>query len=939
MLKNPPTSPNIVKEAYNELSKYGYPNIINEEKDYKEFWFQQQKVLRTYYETSQSGTGLVEMHARLMDELLKYFYQRAKDTYFKKYEKEWSHSISLVALGGYGRSELSPQSDVDLMLLYSEKIGSDLLAIFLNVFNEEIIHPLWDLKIAVRHEYRTINHSISDAKRDFKIKNAQMEGRLICGSKELFEMFQDKYENFLKNESIEVFENQCIEDKENRHRKYNFTVFLQEPDIKAGVGGLYDYQTILWLGRARLKASTIEAIEARGLLSRGESIRLEKAYNFLLGVRNNLYFQSEGTGNLLNTEKQSQVAWEMGYRQKDVFTRVKTFMKDYYEQAQGIYEISKNFERRLGQLRDKSKSQSWLSTILKSNFKTVRHQHPKKYIDGFIIRNNRITYESKNVFIEEPVRLIRVFRHAQQYHVELSYEIKELIKESLYLIDESIINHPSSNCCFSSILQALGEVYPILILMHELGVLQHFIPEFKEITYLIQYEQYHQYTVDIHTLNTIQVLDEIFRYKNSRGKQYYESIKSTTRPWLLYLLLLLHDLGKASGESESSEIGARIAKPILDRLKIGATQQEYILFMIGNNLRMARFWQRFDIDDPQVPAAFALFVGNMELLSYFYVQTYCDLRATAPGLWNGHKEMLHTKLYEKTLEFLIKHESYIEQRIDNKKDLYRESIHKHNPKISQNEIEKMLELYPDLYFMLNSPEEFDLHIRLFEEANEHIEKSSCSGSLMPVIHWEYDINQSLTIVTIVTWDRTGFLSSLSGAFLSSGFNILETKAFSRADQMSIQVFNIMESSTNNATNDRLQREFQNNLRQILVNDRDPLTIATQIKKCHKNTRLTRWGLKSIPRRTPIVNVNCDHTDKKIVIEIQCTDQTGLLYQFSRTITQHGFNIVFLRVSTEYGEVVNIFHVHKNNSGETTTTKDLIVLRESLNKIVEIKKTF
>jgi [protein-PII] uridylyltransferase len=939
MLKSPPISPEIVKSAPIELFEHKDPSTdIVGMGDYKKFWAQQQKMLRTYHVASQSGNGLVQMHARMMDELLRYFYKNAKNGYSKKYEKEWSQLISLVAIGGYGRSELSPHSDVDLMLLYSEKIGSDLLTTFLDVFNEEIIYPLWDLKIAVKHAYRTVNHSITDAKRDFKVKNAQLDGRLICGSKELFEVFREKYENFFRNEPVEAFVSQCIEEREHRHRKYDFTVFLQEPDIKTGVGGLYDYQTILWLGRAKLRASTIEAIEHQGILIRGESIQLEKAYNFLLRTRNELHFQNDGASNLLNIEKQSQVALGIGYNQKEEFNRTKMFMRDYFEQTQVIREISENFEERLSRRVDREKKRSWFKKIFKINFKTVKSPYPKKYIDGFVIANNCLTYESRNVFIEDPIRLIRLFRHAQQYHVELSHEIKKLIKKSVYLIDKEVINHPSANRCFSSILQSLGEVYPILTLMHELGVLGHFLPEFRDIMYLIQHEHYQQYTVDIHTLNTIQVLDEIFRYKNTKGKRYYESIKNTTRPWLLYLLLLLHDLGKVNGGTDHSEMGATIAKPILDRLKIGHTQQEYILFVIKNNQRMVRFWQRFDMDDPQVPAAFALFVGGTELLNYFYVQTYCDLRATAAGLWNSHKEMLHTKLFEKTLEFLIKHEGYIEQRIEHKKDLYKESICKYNPNITQIEAEKMLLLYPDQYFMLNSPEEFDLHIRLFDEANRHIEKSSCSGSLMPVIHWEYDIDQCLTIVTIVTWKRSGFFASLSGAFALSGFNILEAKAFSRTDQMSIKVFHIMESSNDNATSEYLEEKFYHNLRQILVNNMDPSSsIAIQIKKRHKNTRLTRQGLRPIPRTTPRLNVNHEPSSKKTVLEIQCTDQLGLVYQFANTIAQQGFNIIFSRISIEYGEVVTIFQINKNNSDETTTAKDLIALRESINKIIEIKK--
>lgn len=939
MVTKPPISPDIFKEAQEELTKSEYAYIGDVQiKDYREFWSRKQKMLRTYHEASRSGRGVVQMYAEVMDELLEHLYDNARGGYLKKHGKEWPASMSLIALGGYGRGELSPHSDVDLLLLYSGKLDSEVLMPMLEVFNEEVIHALWDLKVSVKYAYRTIGHTITDAKRNFRIKNGQLDGRLVSGSREQFDLFHETYDIFFKNEPIEVFENQCLEDKEQRHRKYDYTVFLQEPDIRAGVGGIYDYQTILWLGRARLKASTIEAIEHKGGLSRSEVIQLEKAYDFLLRVRNELHFQNDGGNNLLNIEKQSQVAWGLGYRDENVFARVKTFMSEYYRHAQGVREISEHFEERLKQLGDRKEKQSWLRMILRRGFKKRQNQGLKKYINGFIIANNCLTYESQNIFVEDPIRLIRVFRHVQQYRVELSYEIKELIKKSLHLIDERVINNPSSNRCFASILQSVGEVYPILTLMHELGVLPFFLPEFNEITRLIQQERYHQYTVDIHTLNAIRVLDEIFRYKNSKEKQYYEALRNTTKPWLLYVLILLHDLGKAGGIANHAEIGARIAKPILSRLEIDPTQQEYILFVIKNDQQMTRFWERYDMDDPQVPAAFALFVGDPELLNYFYIQTYCDARATAPGLWNSHKEILHTKLFERTLKFLVKYKGYIEKRIENTREIYKESIYKNNPNITENEAYQQLKSYPDNYFILNSTNEFNLHIQLFEQASKHIEKSSCSGSLMPIIHWNYDIDQCLTVVTIVTWDRTGFFASLAGTLALSNFNILEAKAFSRSDQMCIIEFHIMESNDSNETNEYLKEKFYKNLRQILMNNVNlESLIAMHIKKHYKNNRLAQQRLKSIPRITSRINVNYERLEKETVIEIHCRDQIGLVYQFTKAITQHGFNIIFSRILTEYGEIVSKFHIYKNNIDEITTINDLIKLRESINLIIEMEK--
>ncbi len=929
-VKPPPTSLDIFNETQDKFFELRDERAI-EVGDYRSFWSQQQKMLRTYHEASGSGRGLVQMHGQLMDVLIRCCYHSAEKVYLSKYGTEWASPISLVALGGYGRGELSPCSDVDLMLLYGKKVSSKLLFFLSETIDREIIHSLWGLKIAAKCVYRTIEHSIADARGNFRLKNAQLDARLICGSRELFGAFQKQYHQFFISQPLELFENCCIEEKNQRHRKCNFMVFLQEPDVKTGVGGLYDYQTIFWLARARLNASTMGAIRHQGGISEKERVELEKAYDFILRVRNELHFQNGRGSNILNIDDQSRIAWALGYKDDWVFTRVRAFMSDYYKHTQTIHEALQQFEQRLKQLRETKKSRSIFRLIFKNRFKYKDNRYPKKYINGFIITKDFLTYVSRNIFIEDPINLIRVFRHAQQYRVKLSPEIKELIKEHAHLITEDVINNQSSNRCFSSLLQMVGEVNPTLALMHELGVLGRFIPEFKEITHLVQHGQYHQYTADMHTLNAIQVLDEIFRYKNLKEKRYYESIKSMVRPWLLYVLVLLYDLGKESMDYHEKRIA--IARSILDRLEIEPVQQEDLLFVIKNDNKMVQFWEHCDPVDLEASNAFALFVGNIELLNYFYVHTYCDVKATAVGRWNSHKEILHTKLFEQTRQFLVEHKDHIGQRNDDNRARYRELICKGNQDITQDQANAMLEIYSDDYFELNSPQEFDLHLQLFKRASQHIEHSNCSGSLMPIIHWEYDVDKCLTIVTVITWDRTGLFASLTGALSLSNLNILTAKSFSRLDQMSLNEFQVIESSNTNETNESLEEKFRKNLKEILVNNVDPMSmIAMQIKK-QGNKEISKSVSQTIKR----VYMNYEPLEKRTTIEIHCTNRIELIHQFTKAITENGFNIIFSRIFTEIGEIVSKFHIQKNNVNEITTTKNLIALRECLDAIIEIKK--
>lgn len=924
-----------IEEAYEEFSLDKYLRGGEKIEDYREFWEQQVKKLRVYHESSESGEGFLHMHGELMNVLLRHLYNNTKIIYAKKYEKEWSYPASLVGIGGYGRNALAPYSDVDLVLLHSEKIHSDILDPFVEIFHQEVILPLWDLKIKVSIAIRTINNTIEEAKKNFNIKNAQLDARLICGSKNLFNTFQETYDAYFRSEPIEAFINHIIREKSSRHKRQNDTIFLLEPDIKLGVGGLRDYKTILWLARAKLKVATLRAIEDQGFLSSSEVEKLTEAHNFLIRVRNELQFQSNYASNILNIAKQSSVALALDYKIVDHFARVEIFMKDYYRHAKCIHEIVGLFEERLTKNKECHKK-SWLELIIKNRVKNKDIQKPKKEIDGFIIADNILTYQSKDVFKENPVRLVRAFKHAQQYHAELSRELKILIKNSLDLITEKVVNDQASNRCLCAILQTVGEVSSILKLMHELGILGRFIPEIESITHLAKHEYYHQYTVDTHTLNAIQVLDEIFESKDFESKHYYNAIKNTTSPWLSYLILLLHDLGKAQRTGDAIEHSVKLAKKILDRLQIGPIQQEYVLFAIKNQFQMIQFCQKCDIDDPQVVAAFSSFIGDKEILNYLYVTAYCDAKGTATNFWNSHKEILHTKLFENTLEFFIKNEGSIEEQIDQRKNKYRQSIHKRNPEMSYSEITQMLELYPHDYFILNNPQEIELHIHLLEQFKKDLEKQGCRNS-MPIVHWENDIDQCVTVVTIIGWDRTRLLANLAGTFAISGFDILNTKVFTRGDKIIIDTFYVIEGKDNFSPIEDLKQRFQKNLNSILIDNVNPTAeILAQRKTSFKHLLIENDLREKLASINPCVNVHHEHIINRTILEIQCEDQIGLLHRIASVISERGFNITFARISTEHKIAIDTLHISKINSNEITTTQDLITLREQLNEALQLR---
>lgn len=889
------------------------------------------KLERLHKETL-SGALTCRAYAKVVDQFIKHLVFTAGRFYEKRYNSE-PEPYTLLAIGGYGREILSPYSDIDLLVLSSTAdTNSKNFNHFIEIFNQEVIYPLWDLKLKVNNSVRTISQVIQEAKKDYRTRNAQLEARFLYGSTKLWNQFLKAYTQAQSKLPFGPYCEYLIEDRKKRHEKYNDTPFVQEPEIKYGVGGLRDYQGIFWLSYAYYKIKSLEGLLEQNYISLHEYNELKQAHDFLLKTRNELHFQSVRPTNLLNIEKQPTVAYGLGYTQEDIFERIEAFMRDYYRHTQNIYHLS-------SLLFERFKPNKITRFALASVFESYK-QKPKKYIDGFILKDNVFYADNKKIFEENPLKLIRIFKHCQQFHALLDPNLKTLIRESLHLITHKVIHDPSANKCFCSILESLGEVYPALSSMHELGVLSKFIPEFEKITCLVQHDYYHRYTTDIHTLNCIKVLDAIFASNDAFLKPYAYSIRSTSHPALLYLILLLHDIGKALGIKNHPIYGVNIAKPILKRLQISKKQQNFVLFIIKNHLQMARFWQRFDIDDPEVASSFADFLGNSELLNYLYVETYCDAKATSASFWNSYKEMLHSKLFQKTLIEFNKQKPPIEDQKQEKQEAFQALLKEKHEELAENEIAQIASFHSDRYFTTTSIKEMALHIDMLDQLQARIQKSDCSGSLLPIIHWEEDIDQSLIIVTIITWDRSGLFASLAGAFSATGYSILSAKAFTRKDKITIDTFNLIENENVSSNPETLRKKFTKNLYAILVDDEDPFPeIIEQTKR--QNSR-TPYSHKTTNPSTPIppcINLYHELSLNNTILEIQTKDQIGLLYIIAKAISDFGFDITFARITTEHGIANDVFHLQKNNIYETIGTHDLIDLREHINKVLSSQNEY
>jgi len=882
--------------------------------------------INRYHRSGGSGLRVVHCRSIAMDVLIRNLHQLACQRILDL-QGEMVAEVAILALGGYGRTELCPYSDIDLMFLYPARVRSEKFPETQRLFNDTILYMLWDLNLKVGHSTRTIKEALAEADSDGQSKNAMLESRLICGNQPLYTRFSREYDRFIRKDNVLAYLEERLEDQARRRDKQGNTVFIQEPDIKNGVGGLRDYQNILWMTRLQLDGRDLKSLVDLKLIRSSEYEGLWKAYDFLLRVRTELHHQSSRHNEILDLEKQPRVAWGLGYRQHRIFHRVETFMRDYYKAAYRIFHLSTYLEKRLS---INARTSVSFQSVLES-----RRLGKIDRFDGFEVHGNRLLAESVHTFRQDPLRLIRVFRHLQSRGLEADFDLERLIEENLDLIDRKVIESTEANRSFRSILQNKGDVYPALQLMNSTGVLSRFMPEWAGLHCLVQHEYYHRYTADTHILTTIHELDRLIAGENpALTRKYREALEDTELPGLLYLILLLHDIGKAQGIENHSEIGASIAGPILDRLGVVEKAREKILFQIRNHLEMARIWQKHDVDDPRTAQMLCDLVGSAEQLRYLYVLTFCDARGTTRDLWNSFKDTLHTQLYSLTLQF-FQSPSVTPPALPM---ISQNTILKKIDGISGEEVEAHFNLLPDRYFSYHSEDEVIMHLRMIHRLLENISSADSLGSLEPVVEWEDDLNLGLSVVHVVTWDRAGLFYKLAGAFTLAGLSIVSSKALSRADHISIDTFYVSDPEGGPVKNREAFTVFRKYLDEALIRGRNLLEeIQAEMEKRRRPSYLRPEN--ALPATIPVrVDVYHELSLKRTIIEIEANDDLGLLYEVARTISDHGFDITFARISTERRVAVDTFYIQPSEPlGETENSQDLVELKEALSAAIHARK--
>lgn len=870
--------------------------------------------LRLRHQAGGGGREVCAGRASLIDVLLRHVFAAASESSRTRNGNKVI-PVSLVALGGYGRGELNPGSDVDVMFLhpYTGKEVPESLAHTV----ERVLYFLWDVGFKVGHSTRSVREAVAQANGEMLTKTAMLEARLLAGDSELFQRFRAQFRRHCVIGHEKEYVAARMEDQTRRHQKFGYSVYLQEPNVKRGCGGLRDYQNLLWITFFKEGALTTTHLVGKDWLSTGDRRRIDAAYDFLLRVRTQLHYTNERTADVLHLSLQPEVARQLGYQQNTPVARSEAFMKDYYEHTRNIFRITERLTERF--------ATGTATTTRRLFFPLLpRRRQPEEHFENFFSRGEQLHVEDAQLFAREPGELMRAFEHAQERKLEMSPELTDAISRRLRYVTREFRYAKAAREIFARILSRKGEVARVLRMMHEVDFLGRYLPEFGHLTCLVQHEYFHRYTADEHTLVCIEKLDALRDTDDPKLQRYRKLFENLADPYILYLALLLHDTGKGVGARPHSEASALFAQSVAARLQLSSEQRRSLVLLVDHHVTLSSMAQQRNIDDPATVIEFAASVKSQTNLDALMLLTLADGQGTTDA-WSDWKESLVWHLYHATADYLQDQERFIRQGQQERERIHRAVAEQLAPDFAE-EIEAHFDHMPQNYFRAFRSEEIVAHLELFRTLWRKIYFGEEPAS-SPVLRWEALPEEGHSVVSIVTWDRQHLLADIAGAFAAAGLGILSADVFVRGDNLALDVFRVRNAQLGPVTNPAQIEKVGSTLRLALQSERfdfAPL-LATAPRERTKTT-------PEIEFPTRITIENKTHPTCTL-IEVETPDRRRLLYDLVTCLGRNNVYITLSRISTDKGAAIDTFYVSDaTNRGKISDASRIHDLQRQLQEV-------
>jgi [protein-PII] uridylyltransferase len=844
--------------------------------------------LRAAHLGGASGQQSVAAYSGFMDGFLGTLYRLAVDD--AKREGLVPSSLVLVALGGYGRGELHPLSDLDLMLIYDGEMGP-----YVQRVTQGLLYALWDLGLQVGHAVRSLPDCLAMARTDFPSRTSMQQARFLLGDRRLFNRFRKVLAENVYQKDFAQFLETTLTERDQRYRKFGGSPYMGEPNVKESAGGLRDIHTAMWLASTKFGTRTLRELADKRLINGREQKTTDEALTFLWRVRNELHFLSGHKNDVLSRDIQPQIAKNFGYTGDELSLPVEKFMRDYYLHARVIHRVSR---RLIARCRE----------TLSRRATVQRRLRQAALADGLIVLDEQLHLAQPDgrAFHEEPLRLLKVFWHSHHLGFELAVDVERAIEDSLELIDDAFRASPEARDLFLGICRSWGRTAQTLREMHELGVLGRYLPEWGALTCLVQYDVYHKFTVDQHSLIAVQNLEALAPGQSPDSEGNAQVVSELERPGLLMLGMLLHDIGKGKGHGHVAK-GIPLVEALAARMGLPPEDADKVIFLVAHHLTMSHIAQRRDIDDPKTIETLALVCQTPERLRMLYLLTCADMRAVGPGVMTGWQAQILWDLYARVLARLTGGQ----RERPTREGVAQRVAEAMRGDVARTAVAAHLALLSDRYLATTSPQRIAAHLRLLDRLAD--------GVLATELFHHPDLGSSELVVA--TRDVPGLFSLIAGTLASQGINILSAQIHTRADGIVLDTFQVNDPFGEAVTEEARWRRTLEALRRVLRGETSVEDLLARRRAVHP----TGEGVAGPPK----ISVDNQISDSRTVVEVKCPDRVGLLYVITRTLSGQGLDIVSARIATEIDQAYDTFYVTDRHGRRLEDEPAMARVRENL----------
>lgn len=824
-----------------------------------------------------AGRRVNEEHADLMDRLVRKLFRLAEDRYFAE-SPRLNFRLAIIAVGGYGRREQSLGSDVDLLFLHRGKTNP-----YVETVAESLTQRLWDARLVVGAATRTIRECLRLGGRDLPTLTSYLDSRFLIGDPELYAEFEQAVRDYMRQARVHFVE-QKLEEQRARHERFHESLYLLQPNLRESVGGLRDYHTALWVARAaQWEVRGPEALAVHGFVDSAEAEQLLEALDFLWRARNELH-RGGRKDDQLHYEAQERLVAHLGLVDEGNTLAVEKLMRIYYGHARAIDFISRQVI---------AHAQGLLGARARSS-----PTYPVE--EGFAVADGRLEIPSAEILTDRPVRMLAAFAVAQHHDVDLSPRTQRLLRQHLHLVDAALLDDPEAADLFKRILRSPTRVYRTLEAMSEVGVLGAYLPEFGSVVGLWNQDMYHTYTVDVHSLFLVEQLRRLRkgRFADELGLPT-ELMRELRDPLLIFLSCLLHDIGKGRGGGHS-EKGAQMVPDVCARLGLDAAETARVQFLVRHHLTMSAMAEQRDVHDPRQIMRLVSLVQSREQLRSLYLLTVADIRSVSPEAWTRWKAGLLEAFYRNAAEWLeagveegAAEQFFLERALRRFEASEREAV----ALLAERGVEtgramEFLEQMPRRYLLNHSPAEIAEHVGsalAFADGDKRVAVSAFVDPSDAQPFWG---------IVVITRDRPGLFSTVSGVLTALGHDILAAQVYTSKGQLAVEIY-VMAPIAGGDEEAELETErIETRLEEILDGRRELGPVDRRAQR----------GLPKLRSTPPSVRVLNGESDLYSVIEVVTNDRPALLYDITRTLADLQLDVGLSRASTRARRATDAFYV-------------------------------